>query len=209
MTDQFFNDFYAAGADYYGLEARPEYHAFLADLPPGSLCLDLACGQGRHAIPAARAGLRVHAVDYAEVAIRQLAGYAERERLPIDAECADIRQLDLKPDTYDAAILVSTLSHFDEGDLEPLVAMIRRGLKDMGQVFVEAFTTDDPAYRQSPDASETAAALRHFFSPNALAALFDGFAISAYREFVEDDLSHGPAHQHGVALLIGQKKALG
>lgn len=207
MTDRFFNDVYAAGADYYGLQARPEFHTFLADLPPDSLCLDLACGQGRHAIPAARAGHRVRAVDYADVAIQQLAAYADVEGLSIETECADIRHLDLEPGAYDAAILVSTLSHFDEADLEPLVAMTRNALKEGGRVFVEAFTTDDPGYRRAQDASETAAALMHFFSSGGLAALFEGFALSEYREFVEDDLSHGPAHKHGVALLIGQKKA--
>ncbi len=206
MSETFFDRFYAAGADYYGLEARPEYHAFVADLPNARpRILDLACGQGRHAIPAARAGAEVHAVDYSRVAIEQLAAFAEREGLPITAEVADIRRLDLSPESYDAAILVSTLSHFAEADLEPLVAMTHRALKSGGRVFVEAFTTDDPAHRRAPDASETADALHYFFPPGALVDLFATFAVSEYREFIEDDLSHGPAHKHGVALLIGEK----
>jgi cyclopropane fatty-acyl-phospholipid synthase-like methyltransferase len=207
MTDAFFDRVYAAGgANYYGLEARPEFHDFLAALPgPHPRCLDLACGQGRHAVPAARRGARVRAVDYSRVAIDQLKAFAEREGLSIEAECADIRTLMPEPESYDAVFLVSTLSHFEEKDLEPLVAMTYRALAPGGRVFVEAFTTEDPGFRHSPDASETAEALHHFFPPGAVAELFDQFAISEYREFVEDDLSHGPAHKHGVALLIGEK----
>lgn len=205
MTDQFFDRVYAVGADYYGLEARPEYHDFLAALAPGARILDLACGQGRHAVPAARAGHRVHAVDYSAVAVAQLVAFAEREGLAIEADCADLRSFEPAPGAYDAVISVSTLSHFDEPDLEPLAEKTVAALKEGGRAFVEGFTTADPAFRQSPDASETAEALKHFFPPGTLAHLFSGLAIEEYREFVEDDLSHGPAHQHGVALLIARK----
>lgn len=206
MTDAFFDKVYAAGADYYGLEARAEFHAFLATLPGAHpRCLDLACGQGRHAIPAARRGAHVHAVDYSAVAVEQLRAFAAAEALSIRTERADIRNLAPEPGSYDAVFLVSTLSHFAEPDLAPLVAMTHRALAPGGRVFVEAFTTEDPAFRHAPDASETAGALHHFFPPGALAELFAGFAVSTYREFVEDDLSHGPAHKHGVALLIGEK----
>jgi cyclopropane fatty-acyl-phospholipid synthase-like methyltransferase len=205
LTEEFFDSFYAAGAGYYGGDTRPEYEAFVRGLPAKARVLDLACGQGRHAIPAARAGASVHAVDYSDVAIRQLASAAEAEGLPVEAECADIRALRVTPAAYDAAILVSTLSHFGEPDLAPLVGLVFDALKPGGAVFVEGFTTADPAYRGEGDASETAGALKHFFPPGALADLFDRFAVDAYREFVEDDTAHGPLHQHGVALLIGRK----
>jgi 2-polyprenyl-3-methyl-5-hydroxy-6-metoxy-1,4-benzoquinol methylase len=206
LTEEFFNSFYAAGAGYYGAATRPEFEAFLKTLPGRHpKCLDLACGQGRHAIPAALAGARVHAIDYSRVAIDQLAAIAETEGLAIDAECADIRKRPLAPGAYDAAFLVSTLSHFDAAEIGPIVGATFDALKPGGQVFVEGFTTADPAYRGDGDASETAGALKHFFQPGALAHLFGRFTISQYREFVEDDTAHGPVHQHGVALLIGRK----
>ena len=205
MTEEFFDRFYASGAGYYGGDTRPEYEAFVKGLPAKARVLDLACGQGRHAIPAARAGASVHAVDYSDVAVRQLGSLAAAEGLPIEVECADIRALQVAPASYDAAILVSTLSHFDESDLAPLVDLVFHALKPAGAVFVEGFTTADPASRGEGDASETAGALKHFFPPGALAELFGRFAVDAYREFVEDDMAHGPLHQHGVALLIGRK----
>lgn len=207
MSETFFDRFYAGGVDYYGLEARPEYRAFLAGLGPGSRILDLACGQGRHAIPAARGAASVHAVDYSRVAIDQLAAFARRESLPIEAECSDIRQLRPTPGSYDAVVLVSTLSHFAEPDLRPLVAMVHTALKPGGRAYVEAFTTADPGYAGGDAVSETAAALQHYFPPDALRDLFDAFRVLDYREFVEADFSHGPAHDHGVALLIAEKAA--
>jgi cyclopropane fatty-acyl-phospholipid synthase-like methyltransferase len=147
----------------------------------------------------------VHAVDYSRVAIEQLAAFAASEQLAIEAEWADIRNLALEPGGYDAAVLVSTLSHFAEADLEPLVDMVYDGLAPGGWAFVEGFTTADPAFRGADDASETAAVLKHFFPPGALADLFGRFTITDYREFIEDDTAHGPVHQHGVALLVGRK----
>ncbi|MCX5738880.1 MAG: class I SAM-dependent methyltransferase, partial [Proteobacteria bacterium] len=52
-------------------------------------CLDLACGRGRHALFAARAGLRVVALDRARSLLRKLAAQATAERLAIHALRAD------------------------------------------------------------------------------------------------------------------------
>lgn len=206
MTSEFFDSFYASGTGYYGLEARPEFQSFLAGLPKGAHCLDLACGQGRHSVLAARAGHRVHAVDYSAVGIEQLRAYATSEGLAIEPERADIREIRPAPGEYDAVFLVSTLSHFTEADLGPLATMSVAALRDGGRAFVEGFTTADPGFVGGGHKSETAAALKHFFAPGTLRDLFGGVEIDVYREFMEDDFSHGPAHEHGVALLIGTKQ---
>lgn len=206
MTASFFDRFYRTGTDYYGADTRPEYLAFLNGLAGSPPCLvDLACGQGRHAIPAARLGIDVDAVDYSGVAVAQLAERAAREELPVTARQADIRRLALDGGRYDGAVLVSTLSHFGEEDLTPLVEIVRRGLKPGGRVFVEAFTTADPGFSGGDGISETAEALLHYFEPGELPRLFAGFDVVEYREFLEPDLSHGPVHDHGVALLIAEK----
>ncbi len=60
----------------------------LATRPLGP-CLDLACGRGRHALFAARAGLRVVALDRDASLVRKLAAQAMAERLAIHALRAD------------------------------------------------------------------------------------------------------------------------
>jgi cyclopropane fatty-acyl-phospholipid synthase-like methyltransferase len=149
-----------------------------------------------------RGGARVHAVDYSDVAIAQLRSLAEEAGLPITTESGDVLDLAPAPMTYDAIFMVSFLSHLEAADLTRVVDMAHESLVPDGKVYVEAFTTADPGYRKAADARETSPELRHYFAPGALRRLFSRFAISDYREFVEDDRTHGPAHRHGVALLV-------
>jgi len=203
MTNEFFDSVYLGKSDYYGYEVREDFADFLRGLESRQpYCLDLGCGQGRHAVFAARAGARVHAVDYSDVAIAQLRGLAEEAGLSITAQSGDVLDLAPAPMTYDAIFMVSFLSHLAARDLARIVDMAHQSLAPGGRVYVEAFTTADPGYRKAADASETSPALRHYFAPGGLRRLFSRFAISDYREFVEDDRTHGPAHRHGVALLI-------
>lgn len=204
-SDPFFDQVYRAAPDYYGHEVRPDFEAFLGSLPPRARCLDLGCGQGRHTLFAARRGARVHAVDYSDVAARQLHALTEGEGLPVEIESGDVRDLHPDPGSYDAIFMVSFLSHLGDADVRPIVDRALEWLKPGGRVYVEAFTTADPAFRQEDDSSETSPALKRFFAPGEVRALFGRYAIAEYREFVEDDLTHGPAHRHGVALLVGSR----
>ena len=68
------------------------YRHFLAEiegLSPGR-ALDLACGEGRHAIALAELGWRVTAVDFSEVAIARARKRAATAGLEVDFECIDL-----------------------------------------------------------------------------------------------------------------------
>ena len=204
----FFDGIYRGNERYYGHEVRPEFAAFVRGLPrPRPRCLDLGAGQGRHALFAAAEGARVHAVDYSVVAAAQLRETAERARLPITVEAGDATRIALPANAFDAAFLVSFLSHLERPAIPPMIGRVLAALAPGGRAFVEAFTVDDPGFRAAPDASETAGALRHYMEAGELRTLFSDYAILEYREFVEDDLTHGPAHRHGVALLVAAKPA--
>jgi cyclopropane fatty-acyl-phospholipid synthase-like methyltransferase len=206
VSSEFFDSIYVRHKDYYGTAVRPEFERFLAALPGNPpVCLDIGSGQGRHALIAAKAGIAVHALDYSDVAMRQLRGIAEAEGLPITVECGDAGTMALPPGAYDAVIMISLLSHLGGAAIPRLVERAFETLRPGGRVFVEAFTVDDPGYRRDSVKSETSDALRTYFRHGELKALFSPFAIHEYREFVEDDFAHGPAHQHGVALLIGER----
>jgi len=62
-------------------------------LLPGEPVLDVACGTGNLALPAARAGARVAGIDIAPNLIVQARENAAREELPIDFEVGDAEQL--------------------------------------------------------------------------------------------------------------------
>lgn len=207
MTGAFFDSFYARDPVYYGTDVRPEYLAFLDGLGSAEpAILDLGAGQGRHAVVAARRGARVTAVDYSELGTRQLAALAKSGGLPITAEQADVTVYQGAPEHFDGVVMVSLLSHLDRSAVQGVVDRAFAALAPGGQVFCEAFTTDDPGFRHADNVSETAGALSTYFAPGTLLPHFSAFEIVSYREFVEDDFAHGPAHQHGVALLVGRKR---
>ena len=68
-----------------------------ADLPPKS-ALDLACGEGRHAVWLAKRGWRVTAVDFSEVAIGKAHARAAREGVEVQFRTVDL--LDYEPDEH-------------------------------------------------------------------------------------------------------------
>jgi SAM-dependent methyltransferase len=68
----------------------------VAELAPGR-ALDLACGEGRHAVWLAELGWRVSAVDFSEVAIAKARDRAEDAGLDVDFHSSDL--LDFEPES--------------------------------------------------------------------------------------------------------------
>lgn len=73
-------------------------------LEPGDRFLDVAAGSGALALPAARAGARVTAVDFSSGMIERLEARARAEGLStLEGRVMDGQNLDLDDDTFDAA----------------------------------------------------------------------------------------------------------
>ena len=73
-------------------------------LGAGERVLDVACGTGNLAIPAARAGARVTGIDIAPIAIAHLADRSAAGGLGIDTHVGDAEQMPFEDASYDAAI---------------------------------------------------------------------------------------------------------
>lgn len=69
----------------------------------GMRILDVPCGHGRLAIPLAKRGAHVVAIDFAESALASLSTQARGEHLAIETRMQDMRRLELEPG-FDAAI---------------------------------------------------------------------------------------------------------
>jgi SAM-dependent methyltransferase len=98
--------------------------------------LDLACGRGRHALFAARAGLRVVALDRDASLLRKLAAEAHAEQLPIDALCADAESahgLPFPPARFGAIVVTRFL-------FRPLAPRLEAALAPGGLLVYETFT---------------------------------------------------------------------
>lgn len=83
----------------------------LALLRPGEHVLDVATGPGTLALPAARLGVRVTAVDFAPEMIAELRSRAEREGIEgIEARVADATALPFEDDAFDAVFSMFALN---------------------------------------------------------------------------------------------------
>jgi 2-polyprenyl-3-methyl-5-hydroxy-6-metoxy-1,4-benzoquinol methylase len=119
-----------------GFDARPSYWftSHTAWIRPGARLLDLACGAGRHALPAAELGASVVAVDRS--AERLAAGRREAERRGFTIEWV---QADLQrewPDlgTFDVVLL---FNYLDRDRMNRVVASVAEGGVLMMETFLE------------------------------------------------------------------------
>jgi len=101
-------------------------------LDPGSSVLDLGCGPGRHALPLARAGLDVTAVDTSAGLLDELRKQAATDELEIEVLQADMRDFSLA-EAYDAVLVMWTsFGYFEDesehaGVLQNIVQSLRPG----------------------------------------------------------------------------------
>lgn len=107
------------------------------DVAAGTRLLDVGCGSGALAIPAARRGAEVMAVDIAPRMIELLNARARSEGLAIDGRVMDAHALDLPDDGFDYAVSVNgvTMSPRLATALAEMVRVTRAG----GTVLVAAF----------------------------------------------------------------------
>jgi SAM-dependent methyltransferase len=122
----------SAEADYLA-------NVFLAG-SPGEIrskhLLDLACGNGRHALDLAVRGFNVTGVDLSEEFVVEAQSRASQNARFIQADMLDL-QSDLAPATgFDGAYCFgNAIGHFDRGDLQMFLAGVSRLLKP-GAAFV-------------------------------------------------------------------------
>jgi SAM-dependent methyltransferase len=129
------------GDDYLRLYQFPEERtgpevAYLrqtlaAAIPPAGRVLDLACGQGRHAIPLAAAGYRLTGLDIQANLLREAACQAQAHEVPLALVRGDMRRLPFAP-VFDAVLcLFSAFGYFDDaenaGVLAEMAAVLRPG----------------------------------------------------------------------------------
>ena len=205
MSQWFFDRLYEKTPDYYGRSVRPEFDQFLSGFASGERIVDLGCGQGRHALAAARQGVHVHAIDQSAVALDQLARKAALGKLPITTEVADLASWQGPDGGFDGAVMVTSLDHLPLPRIVAIETALRDRLNAGARIYVEGFTDSDPGYRDASGASETHVPVRHYFASRELERLFGRWKIVESREFSERDDGHGPAHMHCMALLVAQK----
>lgn len=108
------------------------------DLSPGVRLLDVACGSGALAIPAARRGARVTAVDLAQTMIELLCTRARADGLTrIESAVMDAESLDFADDSFDVTASMNGISLLP--DLKAGLREAVRVTKPGGEVMIVAF----------------------------------------------------------------------
>jgi SAM-dependent methyltransferase len=139
---------------------------------PASRVLDLACGNGRHAIAAAQLGAKVVAVDRDPDCLASARAFAAKAGLLVDWQEADLE--DEWPDwgVFDAVLL---FNYLDRPRFSRALDAVRPG----GIVIAESFLTTQREQGWGPTADA------HLLLPGELARLVAPFEIVHGREVAE------------------------
>ncbi len=131
-----------------------------AGLPEGGALLDLACGQGRHAVPLAALGYQVTGLDLSPVLLRRARAAARASRVAVRWVRGDMRHIPFVGE-FDAAINIFNTFGYLESEAEDLAVLraVAGALKPGGVFLLETVSRDT--------------VLRHFM-PAAVDRLADG-----------------------------------
>lgn len=157
----------AEGAQWLMRQPRPLLTNWLSHLPTHGLALDAAAGVAIHGRLLARHGLRVIALDIAEVGLRLARGAAAQERLALETVVVDLSRLWLPPHTFDVIVNF----RFLERTTFPIY---RRALKPGGWLIFETFVRTGPS---APDPD-------YYLQPGELRAAFANWEIRHSAEAV-------------------------
>jgi 2-polyprenyl-3-methyl-5-hydroxy-6-metoxy-1,4-benzoquinol methylase len=152
-------------------------------LAPGKKALDIAAGNGRHAIFLSREGFSVDAVDISEVGLAEFAGKYPN----INTICADLDQFEIAAAHYDLIINVKFLNR-------RLFPFIQDGLKPGGMVIFHTLVGSSkseglPEHRRD-----------YLLRVNELLHAFLAMQIIYYREAEDCDTDHSDKMASLVAL---------
>jgi tellurite methyltransferase len=136
--------------------------------------LDVAMGDGRHAVPLARAGFRTFGVDVKPDAVRQAMTAARQDGFAVAGWCADLTQYPLPRGLFDLVVVCRYLQR-------DLFADLRAALAPGGVVIYETFTTAQRALGRPPTSPD------HLLEPGELRRRFDGFELLFYEEVLVPD----------------------
>jgi SAM-dependent methyltransferase len=206
-----FEEVYSRDESTYGVDPSPELASFLAQRGGAGRALDLGAGLGRDSIALAGRGFHVTAVDLSPTGIERLREQVRAEGLSdqVEALAGDLRHMEFPAQAYAVIVAATVLDHMPLEDAVRALDAIERALERDGVFYVEVHTTEDPGSpvgagsRKTIPASETRAAVVHYFFPNELLRLLAArFRVLFYEERLEWDTTHGRPHEHGKAVAL-------
>jgi SAM-dependent methyltransferase len=195
---QFWDERYGTDELIYGENPNVFFAERLQHLEPGVLLLP-GEGEGRNAIFAAELGWEVHAIDGSAVAQGKAQAWAERKQLTIHYHLANLMDIELKDDFFDAIGLIYV--HLPAYIRRVWHRKILKSLKKGGVLILEGFDKSQLGLSSGGPKDESM-----LFNLEDLRKDFEELLLE-YSEQLEVSLEEGPGH-HGPAhiiRLIGKK----
>ena len=132
-------------------EREAEFIRTALRLRPGEEVLDLACGQGRHALPLARRGIRITGLDRYERFLEMARAVAGE--LPVEFVAGDMRTIEFDG-RFDAAYCYFTsFGFFDDATNFDVLRRLARALRPGGRFLLdlqnrENYTSGEPVHQE-------------------------------------------------------------
>jgi len=175
---RYFRQAYRTGEHGWAVEEPSpyavEFLTRLAHLVPGGRLLDVGCGEGRHAIAAARLGFRVTAIDYEPLALKRARRFARKHGAKgITFRKADVHHLPLPDRRFDIILDYGCLHHQRKSAWPAYKAGILRVLKPGGFYVLSVFSPSFYLFHASRRAWHIAqGAYRRYFRRRDIIDLF-------------------------------------
>jgi ubiquinone/menaquinone biosynthesis C-methylase UbiE len=193
---QYFRKAYGTGKHGWAVEDPSPYAAkFLARLKriiPNGRLLDIGCGEGRHAILAARLDFNVTAIDYEPSALKRAQRFAKNKKVRgIIFRLANVLCLPPQDTAFDIVLDYGCLHHQRKVDWPAYKAGVLRVLSPNGFFILSVFSPKFPLFCGSRKNWHIAqGAYRRYFTRRDILGLFG-------REFEVLEIIEENGGQHG------------
>jgi SAM-dependent methyltransferase len=136
---------YEKEAALFGAKESHLLKTYAEIIPDGARVLDLGVGQGRDALPLARAGYEVLGIDTSQVSVDTVNRLAKEEDLPLEAQLHDF--MDFEPArSFDVVLCFGLMQMLDLRGCASLVERLHHWTRPGGTLFMTAWHRDDPSF---------------------------------------------------------------
>lgn len=159
---------------------------------PGSLCLDLGAGSGRHLPLLAEHMARVVACDFSRESLKAYKGIQ-----------AALPYLPFVENVFDFVLCWGVLHYLPAAQIPAAVAEIRRILKPQGRLFLTLRSDSDTHLKAQLDAGDLKDGHAELFSKQAALAFFKDFGALSYGFILRQPL--GEEHQVAHHMILATR----
>lgn len=154
MNRRYFREAYRSGVHGWGVEEPSAYAVRnlrrIAKEQRGGRMLDIGCGEGRHAIAAAKMGFKAVGIDFEELALERARRFARAVGAArVEFRKADALKMPFKEGEFDVVMDYGCLHHQRKTDWGRYKASLLRVLKERGYYVLSVFSPRFRMFRGS------------------------------------------------------------